>query len=148
MRAVIHRLPPDAHHQVSVIVEFYTLRAFDADRDVIGIGAGRDDEIVFERLLRAVKGQIDAGIDFAVFDTGVVRNARMPLVRVIADQVVALGRQQIIPGNPTGAFRSRLRADRLDAQSRGWRMGNGEWVTIRFPLPTPYSPLPTPAIGY
>src|SRR5262249_46849002 len=114
-RAVINLLSRDMQDQVSVIVELDLIRAFNAHRNVLRIGAGRDDEIVFERLLRAVKGQIDSGIDFTVFDTGIVRNVGMPLPGVVTDQVVALGGEQVRSGNLVGDRFAYLRADWLNA---------------------------------
>jgi hypothetical protein len=61
------------------------------------VGAGGDAEVVFQTALVSIKNQIDSGIDTVVANSRKLRNAGMPMVRVVAEDVVALARQRIGP---------------------------------------------------
>src|SRR6202035_5260553 len=56
-----------------------------------GISAGTDDEVIFQLLLVPVVNQIHSWIDAGVTYFLIARHARVPLRRIIADKVVALG---------------------------------------------------------
>ncbi len=86
------------------------------------LGAGGHLEIVFQLALVSVENQIDSGIDTRVVNSGKLRNAAVPLARVITDDVVAFARQRI--GSVSGCGRigaDQLHADKLFAASR-WRL--------------------------
>ena len=78
-----------AHNQVAFLVETEFVRSLKAQPDGLQIGAWCDHEIVLQLSLVAIKDQIHAWIDVLVVHPGVRRYISVPLLRVIADQVVA-----------------------------------------------------------
>ena len=81
------------------------------------IGAGADDEVVLQAaFLVAVEDEVDAGIGLLVSDLGVLGDVGSPLLRIVADEVVAPSRQWIRSDDP----RRGARADELHSQ-RGRR---------------------------
>src|ERR1035441_10539501 len=70
-------------------------RSFEAQRDLVGIGAGSDAEVVFKLTLIAVVHEGDARIDALVFDAPKLRNAAPPLGGIIADEIIALAGKRL-----------------------------------------------------
>src|SRR5580704_1681651 len=75
------------------------------------VSAGSNTEVIFEMAAVPVEDEIDSRIDASVVDRGKLRNAAMPLLRVVADEVVGLPRQQIASGGDSG----RVGADQIHA---------------------------------
>ena len=63
------------------------------------VGARRNLEIVFQLALASVEHQIDARINAVVANSGKLRNPRMPLPWIVADEVVAPAGKRIISGD-------------------------------------------------
>ena len=83
--------------QVTLAVELRAEGSLERHRDDAGIGPRRDHEIVFELAVVAVIDQIDALIHIPIRHFAVIGNIGVPLRGVVADQVIALIRQQIHP---------------------------------------------------
>src|SRR5207253_7579765 len=66
--------------QVAVAVEAELLRAGESHRDLAGIAAGRDFEVIFELPVVAVIDDVDAGIDLAIADPGIHGNVLVPVL--------------------------------------------------------------------
>src|SRR5438132_542675 len=101
-------------HQVTVRALRYRLRSGEGNVDGAGIGAGRDDVVVFEALLRAVVLDIDARIDVLKDRLRVRGNVGVPLGPVASDHVVDLARQLLLADDPC----SSAAADGLNANRR------------------------------
>ena len=54
-------------------------------------------EVIFQLSLMAVVNQVHTLIDILVTHFGKPPNIRMPLLRIISDEVVALARQLVLP---------------------------------------------------
>src|SRR5262249_48128717 len=61
------------------------------------VGAGLNDEIVFQFSLVAVIHQVHAGIHIGVFHLGVVRHVGAPFLGIIANEVVRLAGYLVQP---------------------------------------------------
>jgi hypothetical protein len=68
--------------QVAARVELETLRAVDRERDLSGIGARREHEVVLETVAVPVVGDVDAAIGVVDDDARVARNVGMPAARL------------------------------------------------------------------
>jgi len=99
--------------QIAAAVQRDRAGPLDAEFDLSGIGARRDDEIVFQSLWIAVDHPVDPRIDVLIADRGIVADVAAPPGWVIADKVVADAAQQAL-----GAKR-RSRAGVLGAQPQG-----------------------------
>ncbi len=62
--------------------------ALEAEHDLPWVCSRRDLEIILKTLLLSVIEQVDAGIDLRVPDPLILRHIPVPLLRVIADEVV------------------------------------------------------------
>ena len=62
--------------------------AIKGETDRVRIGARRDLEVILETPLIAVIDEVDAGIDIAPREAAIAANARVPLFRIGADQVI------------------------------------------------------------
>src|SRR5260370_40575906 len=80
-----------------------------------GMRTRSDHEVELGLALRAVEGEVHAGINVLVRDASVVWHIRMPFVGVIAQEVVALSRQQVAGGY----LSSRVSAGELHAHHGG-----------------------------
>ena len=75
------------------------VRAVETNRNDVGIRRRRDGEIVFELLLIAVVGQIDARINFSDAHLGKCPHAGLPARRIVANQVIDFAGQFLRAGN-------------------------------------------------
>jgi len=86
--------------EIAVIVEPYAGRAAEGERDRVGAGAGRDDEIELEPLLVPVIDDIDPAIDAAELDFTVAADTGTPAVAIVARQVVGDAWQSATSSRP------------------------------------------------
>ena len=70
-------------NQVAIAGDLEPAGAVEAHTDTRRVGAGREQEVVFEAAFRSVEHQIDAGVNGLAFHAGVVRDIAQP-VRGIA----------------------------------------------------------------
>src|ERR1035438_836154 len=61
--------------------------AVDAPGDAAGVGAGGDYKVVLQLALIAVEDEIDAGVDLGILDLAIGRDAGLPVLGVVADEV-------------------------------------------------------------
>src|SRR5262245_47642378 len=66
-----------------------------AESDRIGIAAGRDVEVVFDRAAAAVDHEVYTRINVAILDAPIVRNVGPPCAGFAADKVVAAAWQGV-----------------------------------------------------
>ena len=100
--------------QVTVRIQMYLAGAFHIQRNRFGVGAGGDDEIVFQFAAIAVKHQVDARINTGILYFGIGRHIGMPFVRIIPHEIVDLGRGTI----EAGYLRAGIRSIQAHAQGR------------------------------
>src|SRR5439155_69045 len=82
---------------IAQAIDGYAVHALERQRDGLGIGAGGDHEVVFELPLVTVVDEVDARIEVLIPDLCVRGNVDTPLLRIIADEVVAFARQLTDP---------------------------------------------------
>ena len=85
--------------------------------DVIWIGARRDDEIIFQLALVAVIDDIDSGVGLGEADTRIRRNLGVPLLRIVAEEIIDDPRQHLYPldrGCGVGPFKLHAHDTLLD----------------------------------
>src|ERR1700687_3303240 len=64
--------------QIAVGIELRRIESIQAHRDRIGVGARRNSQIVFEKMIPALAiNQVDAGIDVAGLNRGINRDVAM-----------------------------------------------------------------------
>src|ERR1017187_6184671 len=71
------------------------------ERNLLGVGAGRDDKVVLQLTLIAVKHRIDARVDALVLHFAVGSDSAAPLLRVVPNVIVGYTCQLIGAGNPS-----------------------------------------------
>src|SRR5687768_8539481 len=71
---------PDAQNEIAGIINRHRISAGDRNRDAIGAGPWRDDEVVLQFLVGRVVHEIDAGIYRGVLHGTVTRNIGAPPV--------------------------------------------------------------------
>ena len=103
----------DADLEVTTRTDVHAFGPLHVESDGLRVRAGRHNEVIFKVALIAVKNQVHAGIQAAVFHAGVVRNVRAPLLGVIPDDVVRLA------GEFPAAFDCRVRIATLELQPQG-----------------------------
>src|SRR5277367_572303 len=59
------------------------------------ICAGSKFEVILQMALVAVENQVDSGVDIRVVDGCELRNVRVPLLSIVADEVVAFARKRL-----------------------------------------------------
>ena len=91
-----------AQNQVAVGVDA-GLGAVDLPDDAAWIGAGGNYKVVFQLPLIAVKDQIHAGIDLGEVDLAEGLNSAVPLLGVVADQIVDRAGLRFKPGDRGGS---------------------------------------------
>ena len=90
-RLVLNHLAlADGKHKIAGIVNSQRIRARKAHPDGRRIRSGRNDEIEFQLFLIPVIGQINARIYIPVGDASKHRHAGVPLLRLIADKIIAM----------------------------------------------------------
>src|ERR1035441_6518479 len=103
--------------------------AVDPPGDAAGVGAGRDDKVVLQLALIAVKDQIHAGVDLGIVDLAIGRDAGAPVLGVVADEVAhhaGLWVQSYGVGLGIGA--DQAHAQDVDGRGRGGlRRWGGRW---------------------
>ena len=97
-------------NQIAVRIDLKLLNAIELERDQSGARARRHHKIIFELPLIAVINQVDAGINILVTDLAKRRHASPPLARIVAQEIIHLGRQLL---QPRGLCR-RIGTDKLD----------------------------------
>ena len=76
----------DADHDTAGLVQAHPARSIYLERDAARIGSRRDVEIELNPPVVAVEDGVDAGIDAAVFDRGIIGHVGVPLLRIVADE--------------------------------------------------------------
>src|SRR5206468_3882834 len=71
-----------SQYEIALRIEFQFLRTLNAQRNDVGIGARRDDKIVFELSLAAVEHEVGAGIHSLIFHARVCRDVATPSTRI------------------------------------------------------------------
>jgi hypothetical protein len=117
-------------HKVASFVHCQNVGAGEAQADDLGVGAGSDDEVVFQLPLGAVVNQIHSWINAPVFDFGVGGNAGAPPFGIAAREVVTLAGQFFQPGH----LRRAVSAHELHSQQR-WVMSGERRATSGIPHP-------------
>ena len=87
----------DTQHQLAARVDVDLSRPFKRKRDEARIGARRHDEVILELTLTAIVDKVHSRVHTFVFDLGISGNVRAPLRGIVADEIVALARQFIVP---------------------------------------------------
>ena len=105
----------DTEHHIARSIQAHPARSIHLQRDAARIGSRRDVEIEFKPPVVAVEDGVDAGIDAAVFDRGKIGQVGVPLLRIVANEIVGLRRQFIAPSNDD----SRVAAQELYADGAG-----------------------------
>ena len=109
-------LPAGLHDQIALLVERKLAHTPEAEPDRTRVGARRKPKVVFKlALFAAVVDQIDSGIDIVQLDGRVIGDIDMPLLGVIADEIVGLARHLIDAAD----FRHARRALECDSHDRG-----------------------------
>ena len=96
------------------------VRAFDFESDGVRVGVGSEVEVEFEAVVVAVEDRVDAGIDAAVLHRGVVGHIGVPLLRVVAEEVVGLAGELIAAGE-----RGLGCAEKFEVDGVGWEREDG-----------------------
>ena len=78
----------DAQNQISQRIQFNLFGSLETQRDLFGIGTGRDNEIIFELALIPVINQIHTRIDVLIMNPTESRHAHPPMTGIIANQIV------------------------------------------------------------
>ena len=116
---------PNVQDQVALAVYLQLLRPLELYGDRAGVGAGRDQEVVFQLALVPIIDNVDARIDAFVADACVLRNSGLPFGRVVAAEVVGPARKLLHTVDPrrglapTSCMRmttGRRRAQRVDVR--------------------------------
>src|SRR5450755_1524639 len=81
--------------EVAIGCDLQIFCALEIEVDPVGIGAGRNLEVVFKTTLPAIKVQIDSGIKIAILHSGKLRNVPVPARGIVSDKVVAAARKRI-----------------------------------------------------
>ena len=100
-----------AKHDIAGAIQTNPARSVYFQRDGVRVGSRREVEVEFEAPVVAVKDRVDAGIDAAVLNRGVIGHVGVPLIRIVADKVVGFARQ--FAGSGNGG--SLIAAEELDA---------------------------------
>ena len=95
------------------------MRAGEGNGDLLGVGVGCEDKIVFELALVPVEDQVDARVDAGVLHALVGCHRGMPIGGVVADEVVGSAREDFHPAGGGGD----VRALKLHAQGGGCGFG-------------------------
>lgn len=82
-------------NQVASVVDLDGFRSGESQANAVGIGSGGDQKIVFQLALVAVPDQVNARINFVVFDASEIGDVRPPTTRIISDEVIRFARQFI-----------------------------------------------------
>ena len=122
-----HRAKPRVQEQIARCL-FYLdpFCAAEVQPDLFVIGIRRNDEIVFELLLIAVKDQVNPGINVLVFHFRKSRNICLPFRFVVTDKIVDLTFLLFQP------FRRRIGVGTGKFHSQNGRFGLGHfgfWLT-------------------
>src|SRR5262245_57525459 len=75
--------PESPDLQVTFMIDGGARSAAQIHSDVARIGAGSNDEVVFQSAAAAVVDEVDSGVHAAVTDPRVIRNVGMPLRRIV-----------------------------------------------------------------
>src|SRR5579862_6348331 len=90
-RLVLHKeIIADANGKVSIGVDLGLVDALERHLNRVGVGAGRDDKIVFQFVLISVIDQIDAVIDLAVTHAAVVGDVGAVFSGIVANEIVGV----------------------------------------------------------
>ena len=84
-------------------------------RNLPGIGSGRNHEIVFQLPLAAVIDEVDAMVNLLVTHLAVGAGAAGPLLRIAADEIIHFPGESLAAGNPG----VRVRSGQLHPDHRG-----------------------------
>src|SRR5262249_58684012 len=93
---LLHHSPARrVQHQVALPVQVHAAGAGEGEADGGRVGARGDHEVILQPALVAVVHEVDPRIDAPVGNAPVVFDAGVPAGRVVAEEVVAAGRQLV-----------------------------------------------------
>ncbi|HEV3204752.1 MAG TPA: hypothetical protein VGY77_10225, partial [Gemmataceae bacterium] len=121
-RAVLHhRTYRRLQHQLALGIDRQPISTWESQADGAGVSPRGQLKVVFEMLLTAVVNQVDAGVDLLIFDFAIGRYIGVPLGRIVAEQVIDLSRQWVLPHG----YRGGVAAQHVHAHDGGqsFRLG-------------------------
>ena len=83
----------DTQHHIATRVEAHLARAGDSQLDGFRVCSRCDKEVIFQFALIAVEHQIYTWIDPFIFHAGIRRHIRVPLLRIIPQEIIHSPRQ-------------------------------------------------------
>src|SRR5580704_13321320 len=83
------------YQQVPGLIHINFVCAIDRKGDLFGIGAWRDVKVIFQMPFVAVIDQVYSWIDVLVFDLSERRNIRVPVLRIIPQEIISRSRQRL-----------------------------------------------------